>query len=154
MPDFADAHYNLGKALLRLDRVSEAIEQYEQVLLLKPEDTEVQNQLAWVLATCGDEAVRNGARAVELAERANQIKGVKDPVILNTLAAAYAEAGRFAEAVATAQQALELASVQTNIPLIDALRMQIRFYQAGSPFRDTGQTNSPAAPIPPLPFAR
>jgi Flp pilus assembly protein TadD len=95
---------------------------------------EFQNNLAWLLATCPQAALRNGGKAVELAQRANQITGGGNAVILCTLAAACAEAGRFPEAAATAQRALQLARSQSNQPLADELQMQINLYQAGIPY--------------------
>ena len=72
------------------------------------------NCLAWVLATCPEASVRNGAEAVELARRAVKLSDGREPAILGTLAAAYAEAGRFPEAVQTARKALELATQQNK----------------------------------------
>ena len=88
-------------------------------------------------------------KAIELAQRANELSGGQDPVILRTLAAAYAEGGQFAEAVTTAQRALQLADSQSNAALGDGLRAQIKFYQAGSPFRDPGPIDAPASPSRP-----
>ncbi|MGA3164341.1 MAG: sel1 repeat family protein, partial [Verrucomicrobiota bacterium] len=87
-----------------------------------------------VLATCPQASLRNGNKAVELAQRANQLTGDGNPVVLGTLAAAYAEAGRFPEAVETAQRALQLAETQSNTALADAIRSQLKLYQAGIPF--------------------
>jgi hypothetical protein len=70
-------------------------------------------------------------------------------VILRTLAAAYAEGGRFAEAVSAAQRALQLADSQSNATLADALRSQLKLYQAGSLFRDPGPMDAPADPSQP-----
>jgi hypothetical protein len=95
-----------------------------------------------VLATSPDASVRNGAKAVDLAQRAARLSGARNPWILGTLAAADAEAGQFPEAVATARQALELASPQANTSLVRLLQTQIKLYQAGSPFRDTDPTNA------------
>jgi Flp pilus assembly protein TadD len=87
-----------------------------------------------VLATCPQASLRNGNKAVELAQRANQLTGGGNPTILHTLAAAYAEAGRFPEAVETARRALQLAETQSNIALADAIRSELKLYQAGIPF--------------------
>ena len=65
-------------------------------------------------------------------------------MILEALAAAYAEAGRFAEALATAQRALQLAEAQSNGVLAEALGSQLKFYQAGAPYRDAGPADAPA----------
>ena len=87
-----------------------------------------------MLPHCLAVTVHNGRQAVELAQRANRLTGDKNPLLLRTLAAAYAEAGRFSEAVETAQRALQLAGVQSNTALADDIRSQIKLYQAGVPF--------------------
>ena len=133
-PDFAEAHINLGHALIRKGKMDEAIAHFQKALQVSPDYAEAQKSLAWVLATCPQASLRNGKRAVELAQRANQLTGDGNPVVLGTLAAAYAEAGRFPEAVATAQRALQLAGTQSNTALADALRSQLKLYQAGLPF--------------------
>jgi tetratricopeptide (TPR) repeat protein len=133
-PDYAYAHNNLGNALIQKGSVNEAMAHYQKALQIKPDYLEVQNNLAWVLATCPQALLRNGNEAVKLARRANQLAGYGNPVVLGTLAAAYAEAGRFPEAVETAQRALQLAETQSNTALADALRSQIKLYQAGLPF--------------------
>ena len=66
-------------------------------------------------------------------------------MIIGTLAAAYAEAGRFTEAIATVQQAIQLASAQTNAALSDDLEAQLKLYRAGLPLRDIAQTITPAS---------
>jgi tetratricopeptide (TPR) repeat protein len=136
-PTFAKAHCNLGNALLQQGRLNEAITEYQTALAIHPDYLEVQNSLAWVLATCPQALLRNGHQAVELAQRANQLTGGGSPVILCTLAAAYAETGRFPEAEATAQRALQLARAQSNTALANALESQIKLYQAGTPFHLT-----------------
>ena len=72
---------------------------------------------------------------MELAEHANKIRGDKDPVVLHSLAAAYAEAGRFNEAISTAERASVLAEQQRNRPLLDALRGELSLYQLKLPYR-------------------
>jgi Flp pilus assembly protein TadD len=109
---------------------------YQAAVAALPGNPYLLNNLAWVLATGPQASVRNGGRAVELAQQAERLSGGKDPSILGTLAAAYAEAGRFPEAVATAQRALELATAQANLAQAEALRARIGLYRAGSPFRD------------------
>jgi Flp pilus assembly protein TadD len=138
-PDFAEAHNNLGKVLLQKGQVHEALTHFRAALKIQPDDPDTLSNLAWALATWPEESVRNGTRAIDLAQRANRLSGSRDPVILRTLAAAYAEGGRFADAVTAARRALQLADAQSNTALADALRSQIKLYQAGSPFRDTVQ---------------
>ena len=136
-PDYVEAHDNLAKTLLRKGQVGEAVTHYQIALKFQPENAHILSHLAWVLATWPDATIRNGTKAIELAEQANRIAGGQDPIPLHALAAAYAEGGRFAEAVSTAQRALDLAESHTNAALADSLRSEIKLYQANSPFRDS-----------------
>jgi tetratricopeptide (TPR) repeat protein len=101
---------------------------------IQPEDPMVQGRLAWLRATCSEASLRNSAEAIELAQRANQLCGGKRPDVLDALAAAYAAAGWFPEALATARKALELARQQHNQALVDALQDRITRYEAGKPY--------------------
>ena len=132
-PDYANAHYNLGNALLQKERFGEAIVHYEKALQLHPDDVQTLNNLAWVLATCPEASLRDGSKALELAQRANQLAQNGSPSVLGTLAAAYAANGRFPEAVASAKRALQLAEAQSNAALADAIQSQLKLYQAGIP---------------------
>jgi len=136
-PQFAPARYNLGRGLAQKGRWSEALAQWRQGLRLEPNDLPVLKQTAWVLATCPEASVRNGAEAVVLAERALQLSGGREPAILDTLAVAFAEASRFPEAVQTARRALALAAEQNQQPLAEALKARIALYEAKTPFRET-----------------
>jgi protein O-mannosyl-transferase len=136
-PGFAGAHNGLGNALLRQGRLGEALVEYEAAAAAMPGNPYLLNNLAWLLATCPEGSVRNGARAVELAERADRLAGGKDAMLAGTLAAAYAEAGQFTNAVATTEKALGLANAQTNTALAEVLGARLKLYQAGAPFRDT-----------------
>jgi protein O-mannosyl-transferase len=133
-PDFAQAHNNLGTALLQKGNVAEAIAHFQRALQINPDNAEANNKLAWVLATCPQASLRNGKQAVELAQRANQLTRDGNPSFLGTLAAAYAEAGRFPDAVLTALRALQLAVTQSDVAQANALRAQLKLYQAGLPF--------------------
>ena len=110
---------------------------YRRALEIQPKDPMAGRSLAWLRATCSDASLRNGDEAVALAERANRLTGGKQPEVLDTLAAAYAEAGWFPEALATARKALELARQQNNRALADALQDRIARYEAGKPYRQT-----------------
>ena len=139
-PDYAEAHYNLGNAFLKQGHVAEAISSYQKALAIKPDYVEVQNNLALVLATCPQASLRNGIEAVRLAERANRHTSGENPVVLCTLAAAYAEAGKFPEAIETVQHAIHLAEAQSDTTLAGALQSQLKLYQAGIPFHGREQT--------------
>jgi tetratricopeptide (TPR) repeat protein len=133
-PGNADAHANLGSALLEKGRPQDAIGQYREALALAPENITAQSNLAWLLATSSDPSLRNGSEAVLLAETASRLSGGNRPLILRILAAAYAETGRFADAIETAQQALRLAGAGDNTILVNALRKEITLYQSGLPY--------------------
>jgi tetratricopeptide (TPR) repeat protein len=136
MPDSIHAHYQLGLALQSRSKFAAAITQFQKVLELDPKHVTARNNLAWLLATCPENSLRDGKKAAELAQQAVQLSGGKSPEILDTLAAAYAEAGRFPEAVATAQRALDLSAVQNNKPLAEVIQNQLKLYEANSPYHE------------------
>ena len=136
-PDFAPAHNNLANALSMEGRVAEAEAHWRAAVKSQPELMQAQINLAWALATCPEASLRNGAQAVALAQLANQRTGGRDPAILRVLAAADAENGQIQEAMAVAQSAQELAALRGNDRLANIIKMEIKFYQDGLPFRDT-----------------
>jgi len=136
-PDYANARNNLANALRRQGRTEEAVREYEAALKSEPDSVPAENNLAWILATSPNASVRNGVKAVQLAERANRLSGGGDPIILHTLAAAYAENKQFPEAVETAQRALDLAEGDGITSLAESLRSKLALYQAGSPYHDS-----------------
>jgi tetratricopeptide (TPR) repeat protein len=140
-PANAKAENNLGNALLQKGSVGGAITHFQKALQLEPAQPTVQNNLAWLLATCPQASLRDGNRAVELARQANVLTGGENPVILRTLAAAFAETGRFPEAVESAQRALPLAGAQYNSMLAGQLQSEMKLYQAGRPFHTPAQTH-------------
>ena len=131
-----DAHNNLGVVLIQSGDPRGAIAQWETTLAIKPNDGNAQNNLAWMLATYPDETMRNGNRAVELAEKAAALPGGQDPIVLRTLAAAYAEAGKFSRAIETAAHASELAIARQNPSLAETLQNEIARYRANTPHRE------------------
>ena len=108
-PDYAEGYSHLGSAYLLSERYSEAITQYRKTLSLAPRSLAAHNNLAWLLATCSEVSLRNGEEAVTLAGQANQLSGGNSPLILHTLAAAYAESGQTVRAIETARRAKQLA---------------------------------------------
>ena len=143
-PDRMKTRKNLCDLLAEQRRLAEAVEaRYRSVLKIRPDDAATANNLAWLLATCPVASVRNGGEAVELARWAVRVSGGREPATLGTLAAAYAEAGRFPEAVQTVRTALYLATQQNNGGLADALRARIALYEAGTPYRQPPGSNQP-----------
>ncbi len=133
-PDYAEAHYNLGTALLQKGKTAETISEWRQAARLQPDRAELVNQLAWMLATANDASVRDGREAVALARHAVELSGGRQPAILDTLAAAYAEAGQFSDALSTARQARNMAAEQHNPALAESIRARILLYEAKTPF--------------------
>jgi tetratricopeptide (TPR) repeat protein len=144
-PTFAEAHSGLGLALADRGQFSAAVAHFEQAVQLKPNSVDAQTNLAWLRATCADASLRNGAAALEHAQRANQLCGGKRADVLNTLAAAYAEAGKFPETLATAHKALELATQQNDRAWVGTLRSWIALYEAGKPYRQMLSASAPPA---------
>jgi superkiller protein 3 len=136
MPDSVHAHYQLGLALQSRGQFAAAVAQFQKVLELDPRHVTALNNLAWIWATCPDNSLRNGPKALAEAEQAVQLSGGNSPEILDTLAAAYAVAGRYPEAVATARRALSLAAIQNNQPLAGALQTQLKLFEANTPFHE------------------
>jgi tetratricopeptide (TPR) repeat protein len=135
-PHSAPMHLNLANSLLQVGKTKEALAHIETVLADNPMDAEAQKGMAWILSTCPDERLRDGQRAVRLAESASRATEKKEPAVEATLAAAYAEAGRFPEAIETAENALQMASAShatTSLPLIDH---ELSLFRSGLPLRD------------------
>jgi Tfp pilus assembly protein PilF len=135
--DSVMARYFLATALLELARTRDAVAEYRQVLSLNPQLPPAQNNLAWILATDSDPAVRNGAEAVQLTEQLCQETDYRTPAFLSTLAAAYAEAARFPEAVVTAEKARALALEAGDTALAAKNADRLELYRAGRPCRES-----------------
>jgi tetratricopeptide (TPR) repeat protein len=133
-PNDAALHFNLGLCFFQMGRMEEAKLRYEKALEIVPADPGIQNNLAWLLATCPVASLRDGHKAVELAGQANALTGGEKPLILRTLAAALAEAGRFPEAMETAQRAAGLAQAQAIPDLARQIQFELNLYRAGKPF--------------------
>jgi protein O-mannosyl-transferase len=145
-PENVEARNTLGTVLIQQGKVKEAIGEWQDALAIQPENGNAASNLAWVFATCPEDSIRDGARAVELAEKALRIAGGKIPMIYKVLAAAYAESGRFSDAGETARRGAELATNQGNAALAAELESNIALYQSGRPLRDPGITNDSSSP--------
>jgi tetratricopeptide (TPR) repeat protein len=151
--DDESAHRNLAAVLLMTGRREEAgahlrkasesklraaagLAGWREAIRLHPNDATALQRAAWVLATSPDASIRDGGEALALALRAVEISGGSDAGMLDTLAAAYAERGRFAEAVSTARAALARAT-QENLRALEAgISMRVALYEADQPFRE------------------
>jgi tetratricopeptide (TPR) repeat protein len=138
-PSSAETHFQLGLAYLSQRKAKEAVIHYRETLRLKPDFTAALNNLAWLLATHPDETCRNGAEAVRLAEKACELTAYKQPLLLGTLAAAYAETGDFDKAISTAQKARDLAEMSGEKNLVVKNEKLLEEYRAGKPHREAEQ---------------
>lgn len=130
-PNDPEARSNLAMALAQHGKPREAVVQYQKLLEVNPANMEACNNLAWLLATSSDPSLRNGPRAVALAQQALDLAGHDDPVVLHTLSSAYAETKNYADALSTAQRALTAATGENNGVLAGKLREEIKTYQKG-----------------------
>jgi hypothetical protein len=117
-----------------------AIARYRSALERDPNFVDALNNLAWLLAAGPDPALRQGAEAVQLAERACELTGYQRTFLVGTLAAAYAEAGRFADAVATAEKACALAAQAGDDVLLSRNQQLLQLYRNGKPYHEPAQT--------------
>ncbi|MCS7089773.1 MAG: tetratricopeptide repeat protein [Verrucomicrobiota bacterium] len=131
LPDHALAHLHMGHLSLGQAQREAAIEHYRKALPHCPDDLQLLNNLAWLLATHPNENVRNGGLAVELAERAVQLTQERVPLLLGTLAAAYAEVGRFTDAIQTAEKAVAQAIECGQTDLARRNEELLRLYRSG-----------------------
>jgi tetratricopeptide (TPR) repeat protein len=131
-PGYRDAHYNIGQAYALRGERADAIEHFREVVRLDPGWAPGLSELAWLLATAPEDALRDAGQAVRLAERAADMTGKRDAKVLDVLAAAYADAGSFERALATAGAALEL--MPADPPAAD-IRHRQALYQAHQAYR-------------------
>jgi tetratricopeptide (TPR) repeat protein len=128
-------HCQYAVALAHLQRTREAMSHYASALLLQQDLPAALDGLSWILATDPNPGIRNSTQAVSMSERACELTGRKDPAMLKTLAAAYAEAGRFPESMATAQAAHDLAAQAARKGLADECLLLLERFKAAQPWR-------------------
>jgi tetratricopeptide (TPR) repeat protein len=131
-PAFPEGHYNLARVLAGLKRSAEAIVHLRRALEARPDWTDALAQLSWLLATHPDAAVRNADEAVRAASRAAELAHGNDASVLDSLAAAYAAAGRFPDAVAAAEAAEKVAASSAPA-LVGEIRARLALYRSGRP---------------------
>ncbi len=135
-PRSGETRRNLALALLLSGRIGDAVRQYEEALRLNADDAETLFRLARIRATAPEDGLRNGQRAVQLAKRVCQLTANREPLLLDTLAAAYAETGQFDAAVQTAQRAADAATEAGLADLAKSIREHLAQYQSGRPLRE------------------
>ncbi len=116
----------------------EAVSQLRQALVLNPDYAEALNNLAWILATSPHDSLRNGAEAVNDAEKACRLTSYERPEMISALAAAYAETGNFPQAIATVESAIQVATAAGNARVIAMDEQLLPLFRAGKPWRERG----------------
>jgi tetratricopeptide (TPR) repeat protein len=134
-PEHINARFNLAMSLWGSGKTREAIEQYNLILAIKPNLDNAANALAWILATDKDNEIRNGREAVRWATVACSGKGQDNPEYLDTLAAAYAEAGQFGLAVQTAQRSIDLSRLAKDEDLAKEVSQRLELYRSKKAYR-------------------
>jgi tetratricopeptide (TPR) repeat protein len=147
-PGSASAHFRLGTALDDRGEPQRAVPHLDEAVRLEPDNVRMLWQTAWILATSPEPSVRDGDRAVEMASRAIELSGGREPRAFDALAAALADTGKFPAAVEAADQASAAALARGDDALVDAIEQRKRLYRQGLPYRQP--PSSPAAAgVPP-----
>jgi tetratricopeptide (TPR) repeat protein len=132
----------VGTVLIQHGRAREAVDEWQKVLTIHPDNGNAMSNLAWVFATSPDNSLRDGPKAVQLASEALRISGRRIPILFRTLAAAYAEVGDYPKAIETAQEGADLAASQGNAGLATELQQNIALYHTERPLRDPSLKNA------------
>jgi tetratricopeptide (TPR) repeat protein len=133
-PKYTDAYYYRGLAWELKGNHDKAIADFTTAIQLNPKYASAYNGLAWLMATCPEGKYRDDKRAVELAEKALKLEDA--PNTLDTLAAAYAEAGRFQEAIKTQERAITKLKQEGELRDLPELEKHLSSYKAGKPWRE------------------
>ncbi len=144
-PEQGEPYVELSRILNRRGQSREATEVLREGLRRLPHHGGMINNLAWILATSAEPSLRDGAEAVRLMERLGRSADITDPGALDTLAAAYAEAGQFDQAIAAATRAIELAKNAHRPDLARVIEERLRRYRAGQPYREKTAASAPGA---------
>ena len=136
MKPTVETRLQLAQLCYERHRFREAVAEFRQVIRAKPDSIEALNNLSWLLATCGDNSVRNGPEAVRYAKQACRLTDYKQSLFISTLAAAYAEAGHFPQAIGITKRALRLQTPAGETQLAALNRQLLEQYLEGKPFHD------------------
>jgi tetratricopeptide (TPR) repeat protein len=135
-PSFAAGQENLGYAFYLQGKFADSLTHLRLALEADPDRVSDLNLAASVLATCPDSSLRNSADALALADRAQTLTHGQDAAILDTVSAAYAEAGRFPNAIEVEQEAIKVATQQGKTALTDTLKAHLTRYESNAPLRE------------------
>lgn len=135
-PERAEAFASRGDIYERKKQYEAAIAEYTHALQLDSEDPQNYRNLAWIYATCPKGELRNGKQAFDYALYACKLTKWKDPQCLDTLAAACAEIGLYAEAIKWAKRALESPELVASAERAKQVRARLKGYETAKPYRD------------------
>ncbi len=131
-PRYADAYNNRGVAWYHKGEYDQAISDYTKALDINPRYADAYNRLSWVLATCPDHTYRNAAKAVEMAQKAVELNLGANT--LDTLAAAYAEAGKFEDAITIQKRAIALENKEGKTEELAEYIRRLNSYRSNKPW--------------------
>ncbi len=138
---YAPPRFQMGRILLKQGRDAEAMPRFHEALRIEPDNLQMLTYLARVLAADENPEIRSGAEALELATRASQLAGQAQPVALDTLAMAYAENGRFDQAVQAGREAVNLAGAAGQKDDAAVMQQRLELYQKRQPWRESFRKN-------------
>jgi tetratricopeptide (TPR) repeat protein len=141
VPDYAEAHSNMGWLLKESGRFDEAAVHFRESIRLKPGLVMPRTGLAWILATHPDPGKRDAAKAVTYGTEGAELSEHRDWMELDALAAAFAAAGRFPDAVGTEQRAIEMAR-SAGSPLIGEMSRRLALYRENKAYVVTGANSA------------
>jgi superkiller protein 3 len=136
-PENPGIYNELGIAFIRQGKVVETITHFKKALQAKPDWILTMNNLAWILATYEEVWLRDPDEAVRLAKRACILTDFKRPNLLDTLAAAYAAAGRFPDALSTVKKAVEMAQSSGHMELAEEIKERMSLYKSGKAYKES-----------------
>lgn len=134
-PNMPLVHNSLAELYFQQEKIEPAFSHWAEALKLKPDWPDVLNNMAWCRAAYEAESFHEPDEAVQLAQKACELTGHKEVGLLDTLSVAYAAAGKFDEAVETAEKAIELALSSGQNELAEEIQKHLQLYKAGEPYR-------------------
>ncbi|MCK4753309.1 MAG: tetratricopeptide repeat protein [Planctomycetes bacterium] len=133
-PNSANVHNNFGTALRLQGKLDEAVAHFTEALRINPDLIDAMNALAWYFATHKENNFYNPKEAIRLAERVCELTNYDSPILLDTLAVAYASDGRFPEAIAVSKKAVNFAVSAGQEKLTEEIRNRIKLYKNNQPY--------------------
>lgn len=138
-PNYSKAYYNLAKAYIKLNKIESATHYFQEALNIDSDMKIALFNLSWIYSTSENEKNRNGIKALDLAEKLCKLTKYNESLSPDALAAAYAEVGKYDDAVFTAEKALELALLYGLGELVPGINKRLGLYKSGRPYRQVHQ---------------